>query len=134
MRVSKSRSEKQLERGNDLALAWKVDTRCNRILLQPSSCSAGELTARLRGALDDRPDLVERHCENVVEDEGPRVGAERPRIIRSVVVLPAPFGPRKPVIVPASNENDRSVTAETSPKRSVSDSALTTTVTRVPDR
>ena len=26
----------------------------------------------------------------------------RPRTIRSVVVFPAPFGPRKPVIVPAS--------------------------------
>ncbi len=49
--------------------------------------------------------------------------------IRSVVVLPAPFGPRKPVIVPASSTNDRSVTAITSPKRLVSDSALTTAVT-----
>ena len=46
------------------------------------------------------------------------------------MVLPAPFGPRKPVIVPASNANDRSVTAATSPKRLVSDSASTTAVIR----
>jgi hypothetical protein len=54
--------------------------------------------------------------------------------MRSVVVFPAPFGPRKPVIVPAFNANDRSVTAETSPKRLVNDSASTTAVIRVPDR
>ena len=60
-------------------------------------------------------------------------GAASPRTIRSVVVLPAPFGPRKPVIVPASNANDKSVTAETSPKRLVNDSALTTAVIRVTD-
>jgi hypothetical protein len=57
----------------------------------------------------------------------------RVRIIRSAVVLPAPFGPRKPVIVPAFNAKDRSVTAETSPKRLVNNSASTTTVIRVND-
>jgi len=44
------------------------------------------------------------------------------------------LGPRKPVIVPASNANERSVTAETSPKRLVNDSAVTTAVIRVADR
>ena len=37
----------------------------------------------------------------------------RPSSIRSVVVLPAPLGPRKPVIVPGSSANDRSSTAST---------------------
>src|SRR5215218_7542606 len=46
--------------------------------------------------------------------------------MRRVVVLPAPFGPRKPVIVPASSRNDRSSTATILPKRLVSDSATTT--------
>ena len=31
----------------------------------------------------------------------PAVARTRPRMIRSVVVLPAQFGPRKPVIVPS---------------------------------
>ena len=42
-----------------------------------------------------------------------------------MVVLPAPFGPRKPVIVPGSSVNDRSSTAKTDPNRFVSDSATT---------
>ena len=41
----------------------------------------------------------------------PAVGRSRPRISRMVVVLPAPFGPRKPVIFPGSTVNDRSSTA-----------------------
>src|SRR5580704_1938736 len=43
-------------------------------------------------------------------------------------------GRESPVIVPASNANDRSVTAETPPKRLVSDSASTTAVIRVNER
>jgi hypothetical protein len=35
----------------------------------------------------------------------------RPQIIRIVVDLPAPFGPRKPVTVPGSQRNDTSFTA-----------------------
>jgi hypothetical protein len=45
----------------------------------------------------------------------PRVGRSRPRISRIVVVLPAPFGPRKPVINPGSTRNDSRSTATLSP-------------------
>ena len=40
----------------------------------------------------------------------PTSGSERSTSIRSVVVLPAPLGPRKPVIVPGSQ---RKLTSET---------------------
>src|SRR5689334_5902267 len=43
----------------------------------------------------------------------PAVGVTRLRIIRKVVVLPAPFGPRKPVTRPGSTSNDRLSTALT---------------------
>jgi hypothetical protein len=45
----------------------------------------------------------------------PAVGRASPTIIFSAVVLPAPFGPRKPVTAPARTANDRSSTACTSP-------------------
>ena len=48
-------------------------------------------------------------------------GSIRAWTIGSVVVLRAPFGPRKPVIIPASNADDGAVTAGTSPKRLVND-------------
>ena len=53
------------------------------------------------------------------------VGAASPSSIRSVVVFPAPFGPRKPVIVPASSANESSSTASTLPNRFVNESATT---------
>jgi hypothetical protein len=53
--------------------------------------------------------------------------------MRRVVVLPAPLGPRNPVIVPGSNAKDRSSTASTWPKRYVSDSATTTGGIRSPN-
>ena len=43
----------------------------------------------------------------------PLVGVTRLSIIRSVVVLPAPLGPRNPVTRPGSTVNDRSSTALT---------------------
>src|SRR5690606_41383861 len=43
----------------------------------------------------------------------PEVGVTRPSTMRSVVVLPAPFGPRKPVTLPGSTTNDRLSTALT---------------------
>ncbi|HEX2190501.1 MAG TPA: aldehyde dehydrogenase family protein [Longimicrobiaceae bacterium] len=43
------------------------------------------------------------------------LGVVRPQIIRSVVDLPAPFGPRKPVTVPGSQRNDTSSTASWEP-------------------
>ena len=50
----------------------------------------------------------------------PDVGRASARIIRSVVVLPAPFGPRNPVTAPSRTENDRWSTATTPPYRLVS--------------
>src|SRR5262252_817946 len=41
----------------------------------------------------------------------PVVGRRMPAIDRSVVVLPAPFGPQRPTISPAATSNDRSSTA-----------------------
>src|SRR6201747_2374184 len=46
----------------------------------------------------------------------PEVGRSRPPIMRRVVVLPAPFGPRKPVIDPGFRANERSDTAARAPK------------------
>src|SRR5262245_57473958 len=45
----------------------------------------------------------------------PRVGFKRPRIIRSVVVLPAPLATSRPYTPPGSTENDRSSTAVSLP-------------------
>src|SRR6185437_10965664 len=49
----------------------------------------------------------------------PDVGATRPRSIRRVVVLPAPFGPRKPTMDPRCTVKLRSSTATMLPKRFV---------------
>ncbi len=46
----------------------------------------------------------------------PEVGVTSDSSIRSVVVFPAPFGPRNPVIRPGSTEKERSCTAATLPK------------------
>jgi hypothetical protein len=45
----------------------------------------------------------------------PASGASSPRIIRIVAVLPAPFGPTKPVTCPAETENDTPSTARVEP-------------------
>src|SRR6266545_3295282 len=45
----------------------------------------------------------------------PRVGGVRPTMIRMVVVLPAPFGPRKPVTRPGLQAKLTSSTATNSP-------------------
>src|SRR3954447_20515346 len=49
----------------------------------------------------------------------PELGRTMPSSIRSVVVLPAPLGPRKPVMRPGSTEKDRESTAVKVPKRLV---------------
>src|SRR5581483_6599890 len=49
----------------------------------------------------------------------PDVGATNPSKVRSVVVLPAPFGPRNPHTSPGSTVNVRSSTAFTAPNRLV---------------
>src|SRR5258708_24825497 len=58
----------------------------------------------------------------MVPHEGRRIS----RIIRNVVVLPAPLAPRKPMTWPLSIEKLRSLTATTSPKRRVPPSRLRT--------
>ena len=45
----------------------------------------------------------------------PALGASRPRIVRIVVDLPAPFGPRNPVTLPGSTSKLRSSTATVAP-------------------
>ena len=44
-------------------------------------------------------------------DTVPAVGGMKPVIMRMVVDLPAPFGPRKPSTSPRSTENETSSTA-----------------------
>ena len=50
----------------------------------------------------------------------PACGSESPQIIRIVVVLPAPLGPRNPVTVPGSQRNETSETTVRPPSRFVS--------------
>src|SRR4029453_9165249 len=52
-------------------------------------------------------------------DALPLVGAISPHSILIVVVLPAPFGPRKPNICPRVTVSDRLTTASMSPNRRV---------------
>ena len=47
--------------------------------------------------------------------DAPAVGGVSPVIIRIVVDLPAPLGPRKPVTVPGAHSNDTSLTAVCAP-------------------
>src|SRR5215471_3929223 len=47
----------------------------------------------------------------------PAVGASRPAIIRIVVDLPAPFGPRNPVTTPGRTTKSSPLTASLSPYR-----------------
>src|SRR5215467_2548847 len=47
----------------------------------------------------------------------PAVGSSRPAIIRIVVDLPAPFGPRKPVTTPGGTTKSSPSTASVSPYR-----------------
>ena len=51
----------------------------------------------------------------VIRLHAPKTGAVVTRIIRMVVVFPAPFGPRKPVTTPGRMEKDRSLTAMVEP-------------------
>ena len=50
----------------------------------------------------------------------PALGWTRPSAIRKVVVFPDPFGPSRPVTIPAGAVNDTSRTAVTRPKVLVS--------------
>ena len=61
--------------------------------------------------------LAVRHAQH--RRRAGRSGPTSPRIIRSVVLLPAPLGPRNPVTRPGRTSNVRSSTAVTSPNRFV---------------
>ena len=50
-------------------------------------------------------------------ESDPEVGCDTAEIIRIVLVLPAPFGPRKPKLSPRSMEKLTPLTASSSPKR-----------------
>jgi len=63
----------------------------------------------------------------------PDVGVTSPSSIRSVVVLPAPFGPRNPVTVPGRTAKVRSSTAVTAPKRLVSRCTSSADISPLPD-
>ena len=63
--------------------------------------------------VDDRAHIEVRDLE--VRYAGvPAVGGVSPQIIRMVVDLPAPFGPRKPVTTPGWTTKERSSTATVS--------------------
>src|SRR6202000_1298625 len=64
------------------------------------------------GSRNDRYGLPSTHTR-------PASGASNPKIIRIVVDLPAPFGPRKPVTRPGWTEKERSSTASVRPYRLV---------------
>ncbi len=64
----------------------------------------------------------------------PASGWANPSTMRSVVVLPAPLGPRKPQIWPGSTLNDRSPTAVKPLKRLVTPSSSRAAVTVRPAR
>ena len=73
----------------------------------------GEVRIEGRG-LDQRPDARQPLGEpgGGAEDRAwPDVGRTRPSSIRNVVVLPAPFGPRKPYTSPRRTRSSRSSTA-----------------------
>src|SRR5262249_17997336 len=56
----------------------------------------------------------------------PRVGSSRPRIMRMVVVLPAPLRPMKAKTLPRGTRKDRPSTAHFGPKNRVTPSASIT--------
>ena len=75
--------------------------------------SPGEYPTRARTA---RP----RNGSSPKRRTVPDVGFESPSIIRIVVLLPAPFGPRKPSTVPGKRSSSRSCTAVKLPNLLVS--------------
>src|SRR5262249_50319483 len=85
----------------------------------PAQVIAGRpVGVRLPG-IQQPPDRAERIVQFAVRPPpmvaGPAVGWSNPRISRMVVVLPAPFGPKKPVTMPGSTEQVRSSTARVRP-------------------
>ena len=86
--------------------------------------------------LEHRADAVERSVELAgrgrrARSPLPASGCTSPSSERSVVDLPAPFGPRKPVMVPGSTRKLSPATAWVVPKRLL---RLSTSITRAPSR
>ncbi len=79
--------------------------RCARALRPPCLAFASSNAPTCRGAFGS--------CRYVYPPmvTAPAVGWSRPRIMRMVVDLPAPFGPRKPVTLPGCTEKLRLYTA-----------------------
>ena len=78
----------------------------------------------MRGVgVEQRADLVQRVDDVLIpatsHDVPPARRGSRPKIVRIVVVFPAPLGPRKPVTCPGRTTKLRSSTAVTGPKRLV---------------
>jgi hypothetical protein len=66
----------------------------------------------------DRPRrVVELQVAAALDRDRAAVGRTGPSRARSVVVLSAPLGPRKPTTRPASTENESSLTATVEPVR-----------------
>ena len=57
-------------------------------------------------------------------ESDPLSGVRMPVIMRRVVVLPAPFGPRNPYIIPPGTSSESWSTAVWGPKRLVTPSSL----------
>ena len=83
------------------------------------------------GRVQQRADDIQRADDLLVAAAPttalPDVGASRPRIIRIVVVFPAPLGPKNPVTCPGRTVKLRASTAVTGPKRLVNWSTSITT-------
>jgi hypothetical protein len=88
-------------------------------LRQPEQVVVGRTAAVDGGGLEQHTDVGQRLPEPVVgpavDENLPPVGRSRSRIIRMVVDLPAPFGPRKPVTCPGCTVKDSPSTAWTEP-------------------
>ena len=87
----------------------------------PGAAAGVEARALEHGA--DRPRRVGQLPVRAAVERSrvPLDGSARPRIMRRVVVLPAPLGPRKPVTFPGWTSKLTSSTAVTEPKRFVSE-------------
>ena len=88
-----------------------------------SAASVQHLTAGapgvLRGGVEQDADVAARIRDvavaQPVDARRPRSAGVSPQIIRRVVDLPAPLGPRNPVTVPGSQRKETSATAGWSP-------------------
>ena len=87
-----------------------------------------------RRTLDQRPDARDSSLGPSPPSTEcvPEVGNTSPSSIRIVVVLPEPFGPRKPYTDPAGTARSRESTAVAAPKRLVSPADAIAALIRTP--